>query len=53
VVKENGGAGKAVGVVRTARPKEVLLTIRVVSRGDFLLALLWSPVLVALGTRGA
>jgi len=52
VAKESGGAGKAVGMVRMAGPKEVPLTIRVVSRGDFLLALLQAQVLVALGIRG-
>jgi len=52
VAKESGGAGKAVVVVRTVVPKGVLLTIRVVLRGDFLLALPRAQVLVVLGTRG-
>jgi len=53
VATESGGAGEAVGVVRMVGPKEVLLSIRVVWRGDFLLVLPLVQRLVALETRGA
>ena len=52
MAKESGGAGKAVGVVRTVDPREVPRMIRQVLRGELPLVLPRPRVLVALGTRG-
>jgi len=52
VAKESGSAWQTVKVVRMADPKEVLRTIQVVSRGDFLVVLPRARVLVALGICG-
>ena len=52
MAKESGGAWKVVEAVRMAGPRGVLRTIQVVSRGDFLLVLPRSRVLVALEICG-